>query len=81
MTPRLTILGTIATALTAIIGTTIAVDSRYAKSAEVKDMFCAARKQALRDRIFEIDLKPDRRPSDKALREYLQQQLNDGCQG
>ena len=79
MTPRLTILGTIATALTAIIGTTIAVDSRYAKSAEVKDQFCAARKQTLRDRIFEIDLKPDRSASDKALREYLQQQLNDGC--
>ena len=79
MTPRLTILGGIATALTAIIGTTIAVDSRYAKSAEVKDQFCAARKQTLRDRIFELDLKPDRNASDKALREYLQQQLNDGC--
>lgn len=79
MTPRLTILGGIATALTAIIGTTIAVDSRYAKSAEVKDQFCAARKQTLRDRIFELDLKPDRSASDKALREYLQQQLNDGC--
>ena len=79
MNPRLTILGTIATVLTAIIGTTIAVDSRYAKSAEVKDQFCAARKQTLRDRIFEIDLKPDRSASDKALREYLQQQLNDGC--
>lgn len=79
MNPRLTILGGIATALTAIIGTTIAVDSRYAKSAEVKDQFCAARKQTLRDRIFELDLKPERSASDKALREYLQQQLNDGC--
>lgn len=79
MTPRLTILGGIATLLTAIVGTTIAVDSRYAKSAEVKDQFCAARKQTLRDRIFELDLKPERSASDKALREYLQQQLNDGC--
>jgi predicted dinucleotide-utilizing enzyme len=79
MNPRLTILGGIATLLTAIIGTTIAVDSRYAKSAEVKDQFCAARKQTLRDRIFELDLKPERSASDKALREYLQQQLNDGC--
>lgn len=79
MNPRLTILGGIATLLTAIVGTTIAVDSRYAKSAEVKDQFCAARKQTLRDRIFELDLKPERSASDKALREYLQQQLNDGC--
>jgi len=73
------LLGALATAITAVIGTTVAIDTRYAKSAEVQSQFCKARKQALRDRIFEIDLKPDRSASDKALREYLQQQLNDGC--
>ena len=65
--------------LTTIIGTTLAIDSRYAKSAEVRQQFCEARKQQLRDRIFELDLKIQKSPSDKALREYLQQQLRDGC--
>jgi Mn2+/Fe2+ NRAMP family transporter len=63
----------------AIIGTTITIDNRYAKSQEVQQQFCAARKQQLRDRIFELDLKPTPTAADKALREYLQQQLRDGC--
>lgn len=60
MPKLLPLLGALATAITAVIGTTIT-------------------KQALRDRIFEIDLKPDRSAADKALREYLSQQLNDPC--
>jgi hypothetical protein len=79
MPKLLPLIGALATALTAVIGTTITIDARYAKSAEVQEQFCKARKQALRDRIFEIDLKPDRSASDKALREYLSQQLNDPC--
>lgn len=73
------ILGALATALLTVVGTTVAIDARYAKSAEVQDQFCKARKQTLRDRIFEIDLKPVQSSSDKALREYLSQQLNDRC--
>ena len=65
--------------LTAVVGTTVAIDSRYAKSAEVQQQFCQARKQLLRDRIFELDLKANKSAADKALREYLQQQLRDGC--
>lgn len=65
--------------LTTVVATTIAIDARYAKSQEVKQQFCQARKQQLRDRIFELDLKPVKSASDKALREYLQQQLQDGC--
>jgi GH35 family endo-1,4-beta-xylanase len=76
---RLSLLGGGLAILTTIIGTTVAIDSRYAKSQEVKDQFCQARKQQLRDRVFELDLKSQRSPSDKALREYLQQQLRDGC--
>lgn len=79
MTARLSIIGAALALLTTVIGTTVAIDSRYAKSEEVRSQFCAARKQALRDRIFELNLKPDKTASDKALREYLQQQLNDGC--
>jgi hypothetical protein len=75
----LSIATALAAALAGVIGTTIAIDSRYAKSAEVKQQFCQARKQQLRDRIFELDLKPEKSPSDRALREYLLQQVNDGC--
>lgn len=79
MDMRLSIIGGVVALLTTLVGATIAIDSRYAKSAEVKDQFCQARKQQLRDRIFEIDLKPTKSPSDQALKAYLQQQLRDGC--
>ncbi len=79
MDRRLSLVGGAFALLTTIIGTTLAIDSRYAKSAEVRQQFCQARKQQLRDRIFELDLKPQKSPSEKALREYLQQQLRDGC--
>ena len=79
MNNRLSLLGGALALLTTVVATTVTIDSRYAKSAEVKQQFCQARKQQLRDRIFELDLKADKTPNDKALREYLQQQLNDGC--
>lgn len=76
---RLSLAGGALALLTTIVATTVTIDSRYAKSAEVRQQFCQARKQQLRDRIFELDLKERKTPNDKALREYLQQQLNDGC--
>ena len=79
MTKHLPLLTTAIAVLTAIVGTTIAVDSRYAKSAEVRVQFCQARKQQLRDRIFELDLKPNKSESDRALRNYLDQQLREQC--
>jgi hypothetical protein len=79
MEKRLSIVGAFLAVLTAIVGTTVAIDSRYAKSQEVQQQFCQARQQTLRDRIFELDLKPTKTPSDKALREYLLQQLQDKC--
>jgi hypothetical protein len=79
MDNRLSLLGGALALLTTVVATTVTIDSRYAKSAEVKQQFCQARKQQLRDRIFELDLKADKTPNDRALREYLQQQLNDGC--
>lgn len=79
MDKRLSIIGGVVALLTTLVGATVAIDSRYAKSAEVRDQFCQARKQQLRDRIFEIDLKPTKSPSDQALKAYLQQQLRDGC--
>jgi len=65
--------------LAAIVGTTLTIDNRYAKSQEVQQQFCAARKQQLRDRIFELSLKTNPTAADKALREYLNQQIRDGC--
>lgn len=73
------ILGGIIALLTAIVGTTVAIDTRYAKSEEVRQQFCQARRQQLRDRIFEIDLKPSKSASDIALKEYLAQQLKEDC--
>lgn len=79
MNTQLTLIGGLFALLTTVVGTAVALDQRYAKSEEVKTQFCAARKQTLRDRIFELDLKQQKSASDKALREYLQQQLSDGC--
>ena len=79
MSSRLSLLGGLLALLTTVVATTVTIDSRYAKSAEVRQQFCQARKQQLRDRIFELDLKANKTPNDRALREYLQQQLNDGC--
>jgi hypothetical protein len=76
---HLPILSTAIAVIASIIGTTLAVDNRYAKSEEVKLQFCQARKQQLRDRIFELDLKPVKSESDKALRNYLDQQLREHC--
>ena len=76
---HLPILSTAIAVIASIIGTTLAVDNRYAKSEEVKLQFCQDRKQQLRDRIFELDLKPVKSESDKALRNYLDQQLREHC--
>jgi len=73
------ILGGVIALLTAIVGTTVTIDTRYAKSEEVRQQFCQARRQQLRDRIFEISLKPSKTASDIALQEYLAQQLKEDC--
>ena len=61
--------------LTAVVGTTIAIETRYAKSAEVKAQLEDYYAKQLKLRILEIDLKPDPSPADRALRQYLQQEL------
>ena len=62
--------------LTAIVGTTIAIETRYAKSAEVKAQLEDYYAKQLKLRILEIDLKPDPTPADRALRQYLMQELS-----
>lgn len=70
--------GAVLAVLTAIVGTTIAIETRYAKSAEVKAQLEDYYDKQLKLRILEIDLKPAPTPADRALRQYLLQELNKG---
>ena len=71
----LTTTGAVLAVLTAIVGTTIAIETRYAKSAEVKAQLEDYYAKQLKLRILEIDLKPEPTPADRALRQYLMQEL------
>lgn len=78
MTQQLASVGAVLAVLTAVVGTTIAVETRYAKSAEVRAQLEEYYAKQLKLRILEIDLKPDPTPADRALRQYLQQELRKG---
>jgi Mn2+/Fe2+ NRAMP family transporter len=71
----LTTSGAVIAVLTAIVGATVAVETRYAKSAEVKAQLEEYYNRQLKLRILEIDLKAQQTPSDRALRQYLMQEL------
>jgi hypothetical protein len=64
--------------LVTMVGTTVAVDNRYAKSQEVKQQLTEFYEKQLKLRILEIDLKPNPTPSDQALKQYLLQELKTG---
>jgi len=74
---HLTTIGAAVAVLTAVVGTTIAVETRYAKSAEVRAQLEEYYAKQLKLRILEIDLKPEPTPADRALRQYLQQELSE----
>ena len=61
--------------LTAIVGTTVTIETRYAKSEEVKQQLQEYYCKNLKLRILEIDLKPNQTPADRALKQYLMQEL------
>lgn len=71
----LTTAGACVAVLTAIVGATVAIEARYAKSAEVKTQLDEYYARQLKLRILEIDLKADQSPSDRALKQYLIQEL------
>lgn len=75
MERHLTTIGAVLAVLTAIVGTTIAVESRYAKAAEVAAQLDEFYAKQLKLKILEIDLKPDPTPADRAMRQYLLQEL------
>lgn len=72
----LTTAGALIAVFSTVIGTTVASESRYAKAQEVKEQLEEFYAKQLKLRILEIDLKTDPTPSDRALRQYLQQELN-----
>ena len=61
--------------LTALVGGTVTIENRYAKAAEVKEQLNDLYAKQLKLRILEIDLKASQSPADRALREYLMQEL------
>jgi hypothetical protein len=67
--------GAIVAALSVIIGATVAIETRYAKAQEVKQQLDEYYARQIKLRILELDLKPDPTPSDRALRQYLVQEL------
>jgi hypothetical protein len=67
--------GALVAALSVIIGTTVAIETRYAKAQEVKQQLDEYYARQIKLRILELDLKPDPTPSDRALRQYLVQEL------
>mgnify|MGYP003333310390 FL=1 len=78
MEKNIQIIGTILAFVVGVVGTTVTIDSRYAKSQEVKAQLDEYYARQIKLRILEIDLKQNKTPSDMALREYLMQELNKG---
>lgn len=70
--------GAVIAVLTAIIGGTVTIENRYAKAEEVRQQLGEYYAKQLKLRILEIDLKPNPTPADRALREYLMQELRQG---
>jgi len=75
MQKHLAIASAVVAVLTAIVGTTIAIETRYAKAQEVKQQLDEYYARQIKLRILEIDLKPAPTPADRALRQYLVQEL------
>ena len=70
--------GALIAALSVIIGATVAIETRYAKAQEVKQQLDDYYARQIKLRILEIDLKPAPTPADRALRQYLVQELQKG---
>ena len=67
--------GAVIAVLTAVIGGTVAIETRYAKAQQVKEQLDEYYAKQIKLRLLEIDLKPNPSPSDKALKQYLLQVL------
>lgn len=72
----ITVAATLFAFVTTVVGATIAIETRYAKSAEVKAQLEEYYSKQIKLRILEIDLKTNPTSADLALRSYLIQELN-----
>ena len=52
-----------------VVGTSVAVDNRYAKSQEVQQQLNDFYDKQLKLKILEIDLKPNPTPADQAMKQ------------
>lgn len=77
MTRQLEIAAAVLALLTGIIGGTVVIETRYAKSQEVRYQLNDFYTRTIKLRILELQLKPNPTPSDRALLQYLQQELRD----
>jgi hypothetical protein len=75
MEKNIQIAGAVLAFVIGVVSTTVTIDSRYAKSQEVKQQLDEYYSRQIKLRILEIDLKQNKTPSDMALREYLIQEL------
>lgn len=75
MDRQLALVGTLLAICTAIAGATVTIETRYAKSVEVKEQLEDYYAKQIKLRILEIDLKTNPTPADHALRQYLIQEL------
>lgn len=69
------LIAAVVTVLLALVGGTVTVESRYAKADDVKEQLQEYYAKSLKLRILEINLKPQLTPADRALLQYLQQEL------
>lgn len=70
---------TIGTILAGVVGGTLVVEQRYAKSADVQQQMDSLYARTLKLRILELQLKPAHQftPADRALLLHLQQELRE----
>lgn len=76
MNRQLEIVAAAVALIATLVGATVTIENRYAKAADVERKLDEYYAKQIKLRILEIDLKADQTPSDRALRQYLQQELN-----
>lgn len=77
MEKHIQVVGAVLAFVVGVVTTTVTIDSRYAKSQEVKRQLDEYYARQIKLRVLEIDLKTNPSASDKALRQYLIQELGE----
>lgn len=77
MEKHIQVIGAVLAFVVGVVTTTVTIDSRYAKSQEVKRQLDEYYARQIKLRVLEIDLKTNPSASDKALRQYLIQELGE----